>query len=461
MAGRVKDEDIALVRDRTSIADIINETVTLRSAGGGNLKGLCPFHDEKTPSFTVSPARNVYFCLAGETRVITDVGIREIRELAGGRHRVITTHGRFVEAPFLSFGEQPVVHLRLSRNGQKKTIRTTTNHRWFIRSRSKGAAKRLERTTAELKPGDRLAHVFPRALATRDGGHTLEPSPFGIARGIVFGDGTLLNGGSVALLYGGKDRELLKWFPLNATYSHPDRITVTDLPAYFKTELPPLTESLSYLYGWLAGYFAADGDVAADGCISLNSSRREHLEHVRDLCTRVGIGTYGIREYVRTGFPDVQRADGQVGYTGPMHRLTLMGGDLPPEFFLISAHRERFAAARRKDERRGWVVEAIEDHGEVEEVFCPVVEGTHAFVLEDNILTGNCHGCGAGGDAIKFLMDAEHLTFLESVERLAGRAGIQLRYDESGFKNDGPRQQPGQKQRLIAAHAAAAEFYAG
>ena len=62
MAGRVKDEDIALVRDRTSIADVINEHVTLRSAGGGNLKGLCPFHDEKTPSFTVSPVRNVYFC---------------------------------------------------------------------------------------------------------------------------------------------------------------------------------------------------------------------------------------------------------------------------------------------------------------------------------------------------------------------------------------------------------------
>ena len=62
VAGRVKDEDIALVRDRTSIADIISESVTLRPAGGGNLKGLCPFHDEKTPSFNVSPARNVYFC---------------------------------------------------------------------------------------------------------------------------------------------------------------------------------------------------------------------------------------------------------------------------------------------------------------------------------------------------------------------------------------------------------------
>ncbi len=62
MAGKIRDEDIALVRERTAIADVISEQVTLKSAGGGNLKGLCPFHDEKTASFNVSPARNVYFC---------------------------------------------------------------------------------------------------------------------------------------------------------------------------------------------------------------------------------------------------------------------------------------------------------------------------------------------------------------------------------------------------------------
>ena len=62
MAGRIRDEDIALVRERASIADVISETVTLKSAGGGNLKGLCPFHDEKTPSFTVAPSRGVFFC---------------------------------------------------------------------------------------------------------------------------------------------------------------------------------------------------------------------------------------------------------------------------------------------------------------------------------------------------------------------------------------------------------------
>jgi len=62
MAGRIRDEDIALVRERTAIADVISEHVTLKAAGGGNLKGLCPFHDEKTASFTVAPGRNVYFC---------------------------------------------------------------------------------------------------------------------------------------------------------------------------------------------------------------------------------------------------------------------------------------------------------------------------------------------------------------------------------------------------------------
>jgi DNA primase len=62
MAGKIRDEDIGLVRERTSIVDVISEQVTLKPAGGGNLKGLCPFHDEKTPSFTVSSTRNVYFC---------------------------------------------------------------------------------------------------------------------------------------------------------------------------------------------------------------------------------------------------------------------------------------------------------------------------------------------------------------------------------------------------------------
>ncbi len=62
MAGRIKDEDIAAVRERAHIVDVVSEHVALRNAGGGSMKGLCPFHDEKSPSFNVSPARNVFHC---------------------------------------------------------------------------------------------------------------------------------------------------------------------------------------------------------------------------------------------------------------------------------------------------------------------------------------------------------------------------------------------------------------
>ncbi len=62
MPGRIRNEDIALVRDRSPIADVVGEHLQLRNAGGGSLKGLCPFHDEKTPSFQVTPSRGLFFC---------------------------------------------------------------------------------------------------------------------------------------------------------------------------------------------------------------------------------------------------------------------------------------------------------------------------------------------------------------------------------------------------------------
>ncbi|AZZ39618.1 DNA primase [Acidipropionibacterium jensenii] len=62
MAGRINDEDIALVRERARIDEIVGEYVQLRNAGGGSLKGLCPFHDERTPSFQVTPSRGLFYC---------------------------------------------------------------------------------------------------------------------------------------------------------------------------------------------------------------------------------------------------------------------------------------------------------------------------------------------------------------------------------------------------------------
>ncbi len=64
MPGRIRDEDIQLVRERSAIDEVVGEYLQLRNAGGGSLKGLCPFHDEKTPSFNVTPARGLWYCFS-------------------------------------------------------------------------------------------------------------------------------------------------------------------------------------------------------------------------------------------------------------------------------------------------------------------------------------------------------------------------------------------------------------
>ncbi|HEX5566239.1 MAG TPA: DNA primase, partial [Streptomyces sp.] len=62
MAGRINDDDVKAVRDAVPIDAVVSEYLQLRPAGGGNLKGLCPFHDEKSPSFHVSPSKGLYHC---------------------------------------------------------------------------------------------------------------------------------------------------------------------------------------------------------------------------------------------------------------------------------------------------------------------------------------------------------------------------------------------------------------
>jgi DNA primase len=64
MPGRIRQEDIAAVRERSPIADVVGEYLQLRPAGGGSLKGLCPFHDERSPSFNVTPGKELYHCFS-------------------------------------------------------------------------------------------------------------------------------------------------------------------------------------------------------------------------------------------------------------------------------------------------------------------------------------------------------------------------------------------------------------
>ena len=62
MAGRIRDEDVAAVSERTDIVKLVSGYLTLKKAGHDRFVGLCPFHTEKTPSFGVSPSKGLYHC---------------------------------------------------------------------------------------------------------------------------------------------------------------------------------------------------------------------------------------------------------------------------------------------------------------------------------------------------------------------------------------------------------------
>jgi DNA primase len=62
MAGRIRQDDVEAVKERTDLVKLVSQYLALRKAGGDNMTGLCPFHQEKTASFSVSPSKQVFYC---------------------------------------------------------------------------------------------------------------------------------------------------------------------------------------------------------------------------------------------------------------------------------------------------------------------------------------------------------------------------------------------------------------
>lgn len=80
--SRVRESDVNAVKERAQIEEIVRDYVNLKSAGGGSLKGLCPFHDERSPSFHVTPARNFYHCFGCQESGDTISFLRKIENLS-------------------------------------------------------------------------------------------------------------------------------------------------------------------------------------------------------------------------------------------------------------------------------------------------------------------------------------------------------------------------------------------
>lgn len=84
-------------------------------------------------------------------------------------------------------------------------------------------------------------------------------------------------------------------------------------------------------------------------------------------------------------------------------------------------------------------------------------ERSPSFHIRPHVGTYHCFGCGESGDVIAFLMAMEHTSFQETVERLAGKYGIELRYEDGGSGPD--KAEVGRRQRLLDAHKITDEFF--
>jgi len=325
-------------------------------------------------------------CLSGDTMVITRKGARPIRELAGTTQTVLTQGRHWTQAPFKTYGKQEVLAITLQQGQSTKVIKATPDHGWFVADRIQvktngrprfNTSTRVE--TKDLQIGDRLVQVFSSDIGQ------ISPGVVGIQHGLVFGDGDAKSQVGHAsprvgrlCLFGDKDKDLSPYFN-----QHPQRdieggVEISNLPGHFKS-LVDLDYDKPYLYGWLAGYFAADGCVNTLGSCIIRSADKASIQHVRDVCALLGIGTSPIT---------VQERGVGTYKPGVMFTTILKRCHLKENFFLLTKHRKRFLAAP-KPKYYAWTVKSIESACK-EEVFCCTVPDTHSFVLEDNILTGNC-----------------------------------------------------------------------
>ena len=350
-------------------------------------------------------------CFAYETEIITDNGIKKIGDLSGKTANLMSRNGKYIQSEIKNFGQQTIWELNLSKGRSKKTIRTTENHRWFRKPYRKGierdSAKKIEVLTGELVTGDLLISTYGQSIKGN-----IKPSPYGIVAGIVFDDGSVCSNVGRIRLCGEKDAQLLKYF-LNPSISNYDGdIIVGNLPKYFKDK-PSLDMDKSYLYGWLAGYFAADGSVKEKGQIRLSSASESNLNFVRDVLSKLGIGYSPIIYQNRIGIGQAEPSK--------LYSININGCDLKEDFFLIESHKQRFISRVYKDQRN-WKVESIKQTTDVEDVYCAVVPDTHEFVLESNILTGNCW--------FSSMRELEDFCFLFEHLMLGGGVGFSVKRED-------------------------------
>ena len=326
------------------------------------------FYLHDAPSTTYKP-----YCFKGDTKILTDNGIKRLDEIVGKDIKILNKNHGWENATVKHFGKDVLYKLVLERYGVEKEIYTTGNHVWYVKDKK----NRIEIPTAELKVGMKIPFNTSKTWSN------VTPSPFGVAHGFFTGDGYKNEDRPRANFCGDKIALLPYFTPSNISGDEKEYTTI-GMPKYFN-QLPNLTETPSYLYGWLSGYFAADGCIDNKGRCTIASVNRDNLEFVRDVLCVLGMPVNEIRQQTRIS--NLTHTESTI------YILTLSSDYLKEDFFILPEHKARFSDYLRNNDRkkRNWIVKSVENTGVVDDVYCAVAYDTHSFTLDNNVLTHNCY----------------------------------------------------------------------
>lgn len=328
-------------------------------------------HNEYDGHFYLHDAASstqVPYCFSGDTKLLTKNGIKRLDELVGQEIYVLNKNHGWEKATVKHFGKAALRKLTLERYGIVKQVMVTGNHLWFV----KNGAKYKTMETDSLMPGMSLMYNTSNVWSM------VKPSPFGVAHGFYIGDGDKGQHGRVNFC--GDKTALIPYFTPANVYGNEKEYCTHGVPNAFR-ELPSLNESPSYLYGWLSGYFAADGCVDEKGRCTLSSTKREHLEFVRDVLCVLGMPVNEVR------YQD--RISNLTNEMGRVYVLTLSSEYLKEDFFIRPLHKARWNKPENT-KKRGWSVVSVEQTDIIDDIYCAVAPTTQSFTLEGNLLTHNC-----------------------------------------------------------------------
>lgn len=295
-------------------------------------------------------------CFSGDTSVPTDNGVFKIKELSGKTVNVLNQEETYVPAQFRSFGNQRLFKVVFE---NQEVVYTTEDHEWIVVAhngcRNKVTTRNLLGKNVPLIGNKNVIYYH-----YSDKFDKMEDYLHGAQCGLIFATG--LCGDNKSNFHNNVvdgQIEELKYFP-----------NIDE-------------ESVAYLRGFLAGFFAFNGHIDWNGDVILYSNNLDHLLKLKRLCAKIGVPTTHIRPKIN------YEKDTETEVWGLYFVKKYFKND--PFLILKNKHRNEINTSIKLDEHPSLKVIEVTETDIFEEVYCCNEPTTHTFAITEScILTGNC-----------------------------------------------------------------------